>query len=242
MSISRHFLPAEDAEALMLRMSERKAKNKMYCPTCNKFINLDFVDAQEATELMCTCKTVLCVSCKSNSHPMFSCAENRAAINGNDTLLLEVARQEGWKQCPMCNAMIELSHGCNHITCSCCDHEFCFQCLSPWGMRSCSIGACTVWDEARLLAAGKARIEAKENAMQMAIPAVAHVERVQQAMCALQENEGCSHRWVRRWGHCGSCECCNYDLPCYGMICDSDCESTVCFTCASYHIPRRRWR
>lgn len=242
MNISRHILPAEDAETLRLRISEREATNKMYCPTCNKFINLDYVVAHDSTELVCTCKTVLCVNCKSISHPRFSCDENRAAIDGDDTLLHEMARQEGWKQCPMCNAMIELSYGCNHITCSCCDHEFCFQCLSPWGVRTCSTGACTVWDEARLLAAGEARVEAEENAMQRAIPAVARVERVQLAMRALLENERCDHRWVRRWGNLVNCERCNYDLPCYGMRCVSDCEATVCFTCANFRIPRRGWR
>ena len=74
MSINRHILPAGDAETLTLRMSEREASSKMYCPTCNKFINLDYVDAQESTELMCICETVLCIRCKSKSHPRFTCA------------------------------------------------------------------------------------------------------------------------------------------------------------------------
>ena len=242
MSISRRILPVLHSETLTLRMVEREASSKMYCPTCNKFINLDYVDAQESTELMCICETVLCISCKSNSHQRFTCAENRAIMDGDDTLLLEVARQEGWKQCPNCNTMIELTHGCNHITCSTCDHQFCFQCLSPWGDRTCSTGACAVWEEDRLLAAGEARVAAEEDALQRAIPAVAREQRVQRAIVALQENEGCNHEWVRRRGYLGDCERCGYELNCYGMRCISDCESTVCHTCANFRIPRRGWR
>ena len=184
-------------------VSELEAENKMYCPTCNKFINLDLVDAQESTELLCICNTALCVSCKTNSHPGYSCAENRAIIAGDDALLLEYARREGWKQCPGCNTMIELTVGCNHITCGSCNHEFCFSCLSPWDQRShqCSSGTCAIWDEDRLLAAGEARVEAQEVAMQQPISARAREVRVQQAMRALRENEGCCHQWVRRNGY-----------------------------------------
>lgn len=242
MNISRHILPADDADTLMLRIAEREATDKMHCPTCSKFINLDYVDAEESTELMCICKTVLCIRCKSTSHPMFSCEEKRAARDGNDILLLDLARQEGWKQCPTCNVMIELCHGCNHITCSSCNHEFCFQCLSPWAASMCSTRVCPVWDETRLVAAVEARIEAEENHMQRAIPAAARAELRQRAMCALQANEGCDHEWVRRWGNRGNCERCGYDLPCYGMRCVSDCEATVCFTCANFRIPRQGWR
>lgn len=138
--------------------------------------------------------------------------------------------------------MIELSHGCNHITCASCQHEFCFNCLAHWGGRQCSTGNCEVWDEDRLLAAGEARVDAEDEMQQRPIPVAARQQRVRQAMQALRENEGCLHNWVRRNGRLGDCERCGYFLPCYGMVCTSDCESTVCFTCASYRIPRRGWR
>ncbi len=67
-------------------------------------------------------------------------------------------------------------------------------------------------------------------------------QRVQRAMLALQENEGCNHQWVRRRGYLGNCERCDYELNCYGMRCVSDCESTVCYTYANFRIPRRGWR
>ena len=242
MNICRQILPAGDSETLLMRMKENEASNKMFCPTCNKFINLDYIDDQESTELMCICGTVLCVRCKSKSHPRFTCAENKAIMDGDDTLLLEVARQKGWKQCPECNVMIELAHGCNHITCFSCSHEFCFQCLSPWGDQTCSRGTCDVWDEDRLYAAGEARVVAEEAAAQMPLPAAARERQVQRHMMALRENEGCDHEFVRRRGYLGECERCGYELNCYGMRCVSDCQSTVCYTCATFRIPRRGWR
>ncbi|KAL7541102.1 hypothetical protein ACHAXR_010627 [Thalassiosira sp. AJA248-18] len=242
MNMCRHLIFPDDVDILLSRMAELQATNKMYCPSCNKFINLDLVDAQESTDLLCVCSTALCISCKTIAHPRLTCAENRAIASGDDTLLLEYARREGWKQCPNCSVMIELTHGCNHISCASCRHEFCFTCLSRWGGHQCSSGRCDVWDEDRLLAAGEARVDAEENAMQRPIPVLARRERVQQAMRALRENEGCHHNWVRRNGRQGDCERCGYDLPCYGMACTSDCESTVCFTCAHFRIPRRGWR
>lgn len=39
---------------------------------------------------------------------------------------------ETTKKCPNCNARIQRSGGCNHITCTHCRHEFCLQCLNFW--------------------------------------------------------------------------------------------------------------
>ena len=244
MNASRLLLQIGDVTRLSTRMSEINADDKMYCPSCNRFINLDLVDAEDSTELLCVCRIVMCTSCKTAAHPNVSCAQNRAIVAGDDALLLEHARDHGWRQCPNCSVMIELTHGCYHVTCAICTHEFCFNCLSTWdeSTRQCSSGTCEVWDEDRLLAAGEARVQAEENARQMEIPAPARRERVQRAMRALQENEGCYHNWERRNGYLGNCERCGYDLPCYGMRCTSDCETIVCYTCANFRIPTIGWR
>ena len=103
MNMCRHLITTDEVRTLMSRVAELEATNKMYCPTCNKFINLDLVDAQESTDLLCVCETALCVSCKTVAHPRFTCEENQAIVAGDDTLLLEHARTQGWKQCPNCS-------------------------------------------------------------------------------------------------------------------------------------------
>jgi len=213
----------------------------MYCPSCNRFINLDLVEAQDTTELICICSAGLCINCKTLAHPGTSCADNKLEMDENDKTFMLQARDAGWKQCPGCSAMIELVHGCNHITCAC-DHEFCYRCLAPWGGDQCSSGQCDVWDEDRLIAAGEARVNAEENRLQRDLPAPVRQARLQRAMRELQANEGCLHEWVRRGGHLGNCERCNYFLPVYGMRCVAGCGSTVCYTCASFRIPSRGWR
>lgn len=46
---------------------------------------------------------------------------------------MELAKRKNWRQCPSnkCREWIELSDGCNHITCPC-KKEFCYVCLSDW--------------------------------------------------------------------------------------------------------------
>ena len=36
------------------------------------------------------------------------------------------------KKCPECLSRIEKSHGCNHMICAQCRHEFCWVCMGPW--------------------------------------------------------------------------------------------------------------
>jgi hypothetical protein len=190
MNVSGMLLEEEETGVLELRLGEIEATSKMHCTTCSRFINLDLVDSSESTELLCSCGTLLCTSCKTGSHNELSCIENKAATTGSDDLLFEISRTEGWKQCPGCEIMIELEHGCNHMTCANCIHEFCFKCLRPWQGDLCSSGRCEVWDEDRLVAAGERRVQAHDAAQREARAALArraqHVRaagerRVQQA-------------------------------------------------------------
>lgn len=65
--------------------------------------------------------------------PPQSCAQHRTlhAQQGEDAALLGVAGERGWKPCPQCRALVELAHGCNHITCKC-GAEWCYKCGALW--------------------------------------------------------------------------------------------------------------
>ena len=44
------------------------------------------------------------------------------------------------KPCPNCKAPIERSDGCNHMTCSKCEHDFCWVCLGNWSVHGSRTG------------------------------------------------------------------------------------------------------
>jgi hypothetical protein len=167
MECARILLKRKDADRLFAKIEENKAKNKMFCPRCSRFINLDLLDTSSVIVVPCACGTWLCASCKTAAHSGRSCRENQAAVTGSNELVLDMARQQGWKQCPKCQTMIEHVSGCNHMTCSNCTHEFCFQCLSHWsvsnGVSLCSSGSCEVWSEDMLVQAGEARVRAEDD-------------------------------------------------------------------------------
>lgn len=244
MNIAKDLLDPDGAALVLKRLEEKEAKNKMYCPSCSSFLNLDLLDSTQGSELRCGCGTVVCTTCKTENHPAFTCRQNQAIRDGSDELILELSRQEGWKQCPKCSALIELRSGCNHMTCTNCTHEFCYRCLRDWDKKGgqCTSGACELWDEDRLLEAGEARVQQEEAARGGRMAEPVRMERLEHAMAGLRVNEICVHDWSRSNGYKGDCPQCGFTMWAYGMRCRSDCGSTVCYTCAHHRIPRRGWR
>jgi hypothetical protein len=238
-SIALILLSRKDSEALIRRIDEFEAKNKMYCPTCGTFVNLDHID-QCITEIFCDCGVSLCVECKTQSHPYVSCHDNR--IQQNDTLgaVLELAQEQGWKRCPSCQGMIEFTSGCNHMTCRC-GYQFCYLCLAPWNGRSglCSSGECQLWDEDRLVAAAEIRVEQRLG--NRVVDQDYRDRLFRREVDALENHEVCTHVW-RRQNLTGECERCQFALWMYGMVCHGGCRATVCYTCAQHRLPRRGWR
>ncbi|KAJ8125734.1 hypothetical protein O1611_g7905 [Lasiodiplodia mahajangana] len=59
-------------------------------------------------------------------------------------MVLQIARRERWQRCQKCFTMVELNHGCFHITCKC-GAQFCYLCGAKW--KTCQ---CDHWEEHRL--------------------------------------------------------------------------------------------
>jgi hypothetical protein len=53
------------------------------------------------------------------------------ARDPEDLAVLRLSDERGWRRCPECKAMVELSDGCNHISCVCGAH-FCYDCGKGW--------------------------------------------------------------------------------------------------------------
>jgi hypothetical protein len=239
-------LNEDEAALLFQRNTESKVKEKMHCPQCNIFINLD--DLKNSINKIITCKgcfTSICSECKTRSHQYRTCSENKRHVqNASDVALLNLASRKGWKQCPMCMVLIDLDYGCNHMTCSFCKHHFCFKCLKPWKFSTgtCSSGSCEVWDASRLIQAGDDRVVNEEQVMGRQYLPQERAARQLIHIRALKSNERCQHVWVRRNGNKGACEACGYSLWMYGMVCQGSCHATVCFTCAHHRIAAIGWR
>ncbi|KAK0480573.1 hypothetical protein IW261DRAFT_1363865 [Armillaria novae-zelandiae] len=110
---------------------------RVYCsnPKCSRFLGPKNDGKSPSTPLTCSCTTITCNSCRGNithgdvfSH---SCS--------SDTLEQEVralADKKKWATCPGCSNLVELSSGCNHMTCRC-GTQFCYHCNAKWGACDC---------------------------------------------------------------------------------------------------------
>lgn len=150
--LAMDLLDPNDANLILVRAEEKEAKNKMYCPSCTSFMNLDLVDSTEGSDLLCSCGMSVCVTCKTESHRGYTCRQNQAIVSksGSDELLLELSKENGWKRCPKCSIVIEKKCGCDHMTCRNCSHQFCYKCLGPYRRCKCNITRVeTFWERIR---------------------------------------------------------------------------------------------
>lgn len=143
--------------------------NLIYCPHkgCDEAFDADDVAPapsgvkHAATLVQCPrCHRSLCKACKCVWHDKLTCEMYQALPETErapeDVAFANLAKQEKWRRCPKCSAMVELKFGCNHITCIC-KHHFCYTCGADFehkgGRYRCKGGlGCKVWEEQNLLA------------------------------------------------------------------------------------------
>lgn len=106
----RKVLPKELIKELDLKVEELATPNPTYCTNaeCSKFIRTQKIVSGVASCVFCNEKT--CVLCKSKSHKGFCPSDPHVQ------LLMDLAKRSRWQQCTNCNNMVELDHGCFHMT------------------------------------------------------------------------------------------------------------------------------
>ncbi|KAG7286790.1 hypothetical protein NEMBOFW57_009106 [Staphylotrichum longicolle] len=106
----RAHLPAKLAGEFLAKKTEMETPNRTYChqATCSAFISQQFIDGEVGTCVRCSKTT--CVLCKRASHEG-DCPHDPAAQE-----LLRVAAENGWQRCYSCRRLVELDHGCNHMS------------------------------------------------------------------------------------------------------------------------------
>jgi len=92
------------------------------------------------------CSTQFCFTCSTDWHPGLSCEENMKELKKSQNL--EEKQTEEWKKkhhvrkCPRCAVDIEKDTGCNHMTCSSCNYQFCWICKKKFTTDHYRKGSC----------------------------------------------------------------------------------------------------
>ncbi|PLB52714.1 IBR domain protein [Aspergillus steynii IBT 23096] len=210
-SAVRQILGLDIANRYDEKSIERNDPYRTYCsnPQCAQYIFPAQVAFYVGTCNTCAQKT--CTLCKKAEHPQCPCP-------AEDSEVLVLAEQEGWRRCPGCRNLVELKDGCNHITCRC-RFEFCYICGTPW--RRCR---CELWDEERLVH----RAQVLVGRDQPGPPPQAEVQRVARY---LRQRESCDHEddWTRLDG-VYECEHCLEELPYFILLCPL-CGIRACVRC-----------
>jgi len=108
----RGFLPAELIKRYEQKKIEFDTPNRTYCsnPRCSSFILPGHANIGNEN-LTCTqCGTKTCTICKEAAHSG-DCPVDTALQQ-----MLMAAEENEWQRCFNCHSVVELDHGCNHIT------------------------------------------------------------------------------------------------------------------------------
>ena len=109
--------------------------NKKLCPfpNCDSFLELKEIKNQYVT---CENNHTYCFECLKEPHGNLPCNEKV------DNSIIEYAKNNFVKKCPNCGIITEKQNGCNHITCSKCQYQWCWLCNQKYENNHFNEGKC----------------------------------------------------------------------------------------------------
>lgn len=163
----------EKYDAFAVRSFVEDNRNMCWCTgiRCDNAVECRVDKApDEAMDVLCTCSTTFCFSCKEEAHRPVACEMVRKWITKNSA----ESENLNWilantKPCPKCFRPIEKNQGCMHMTCSQCKHEFCWLCSGSWvehGERTGGFYACNRYESAKKKGDYDDETKRRENAKQ----------------------------------------------------------------------------
>ncbi|KAI6021711.1 hypothetical protein BKA83DRAFT_610824 [Pisolithus microcarpus] len=147
---------------------------KHYCPNqrCSALVQVE-EDPNEPMAVCPRCRETICVPLTCEEFQ--DLPEDERSPEDQSVLLL--AKAKNWRRCPACSRLVELTYGCNHITCYCGTH-FCHRCGGKFPIATCvslnkrvSCHQCELWDENMLLEEQeRVRVVERERQQQLRQP------------------------------------------------------------------------
>ncbi|KAJ2894594.1 hypothetical protein MKZ38_007392 [Zalerion maritima] len=241
---NRPRLPRDLAAEFGEKRHELDATDRTYCHQrgCSAFIRKENICGRAGRATCAGCGSVTCSICKQQAH-QGDCPQDPAVQQ-----VMALARENNWQQCRSCSRLVELDHGCNHMTKysialttrprpidrpggegrekknSCrCGSQFCYICGAPW--KTCP---CDQWDEPRLFARANEIVD--RHPLVRNLPPVQRRAMVHRERQNLAENHQCDHLgWRNRQGR-HRCEECHDTLPTFIYEC-TQCRILACWRC-----------
>ncbi|EYU24573.1 hypothetical protein ABFS82_04G112800 [Erythranthe guttata] len=120
-------------------------EDKYYClyKDCSAFLINDSESRKEIiAQAKCpACGRCFCVTCKVQWHEGFLCEEFQKLRvderSNEDLMLMNLAKENKWKRCPLCQIFVDRSEGCLFMKCRC-GYTFCYNCGAPLKQHYCT--------------------------------------------------------------------------------------------------------
>lgn len=145
---------------------------RIFCPNpnCNEFIPpRNKVDPKHPFDVICReCRTRVCTMCKMRAHPLGQDCPSDLELDQ----VLRIGEKSGWRRCYKCRTLVELSHGCTHMTCRC-KAQFCYICGAIWDPSIGCPNFCDGQEELERRRLEEEQREAEEEAEKVAQEAAA---------------------------------------------------------------------
>ena len=104
-------------------------KSTVFCFKCN--VPFEFLQEGNCSEQVINCqnedcKQQICAVCKGQTH------ETGEICSEETKEFLQLKKEMCACNCPSCNVLVVKGTGCNHITCSNCQNDFCYICQKSY--------------------------------------------------------------------------------------------------------------
>ncbi|KAI0007029.1 hypothetical protein F4779DRAFT_629422 [Xylariaceae sp. FL0662B] len=179
-SIIKSILTREDQNKFLKAVLQFSTpwESRVFCsnPTCGEFIPpRTKIDPKHPFQAVCRkCRTHVCVMCKGDAHPVGHDCPGDWELDE----VLKMGEKSGWRRCYKCRTLVELTHGCTHITCRC-RAQFCYICGAVWDPAVGCPNFCN----------GEAEMERRRQDEEAEVAAIEAQEAAEQAAAAREAAE-----------------------------------------------------